>query len=153
MEGDPKERFPCTLCEKVLQSKYGFKYHMKSHSGEKLTTCQQCNYSFISSSQLKQHTKIHTGEKYHMCQLCQKSFAQTSTLTTHMITHTGEKKHNCHQCAKYCILILSIRSNGGQMIALLLILHWIPISTPLSMECNSAVVPKSFKFCDPDRQE
>ena len=38
------------------------------------------------------------------------------------------------------ILILSIRSNGDQMNVLLLILHWIPISTLPSMECNSALV-------------
>ena len=31
-----------------------------------------------------------------------------------------------------------LRSNGDQMNTQLLILHWIPISTPPSMECNSA---------------
>ena len=34
---------------------------------------------------------------------------------------------------------LSIRSNGDQMNVLLLILHWIPISTLPYMECNSAL--------------
>ena len=38
------------------------------------------------------------------------------------------------------ILIFSIRSNGDQMNALLLILHLISISTPPSMEYNSALV-------------
>ena len=37
------------------------------------------------------------------------------------------------------ILILSIKPNGDQMNALLLILHWIPISIPPSTECNSAL--------------
>ena len=38
------------------------------------------------------------------------------------------------------IVILSIRSNGDQMNNLLLILHFIPISTPPSIDHNSAVV-------------
>ena len=38
------------------------------------------------------------------------------------------------------ILILSIRSNGDHMNTQLLILHWIPIITPPSMECNCALV-------------
>ena len=40
------------------------------------------------------------------------------------------------------ILILSIRSNGDQMNTQLLILHWIPISTPPYMDCNSAMFPR-----------
>ena len=38
------------------------------------------------------------------------------------------------------ILILSIRSNGDQMNALLLILHLIPISTPPTIDRNSALM-------------
>ena len=44
------------------------------------------------------------------------------------------------------IFILSLRSNRDQMNALLLILHWIPISTPPSMECNSALIEAYFEI-------
>ena len=43
------------------------------------------------------------------------------------------------------ILILSIKPNGDQMNALLLILHLIPISTPPSIDRNSALTELFWK--------
>ena len=50
------------------------------------------------------------------------------------------KKYLFVKETKDFILILSIRSNGDHMNTRLLILHWIPISIPPSMECNFAVL-------------
>ena len=52
----------------------------------------------------------------------------------------GVKKYLMRKRQRIFILILSIKQNGDQMNARLLILHQIPISTPPSMECNCALV-------------
>ena len=63
MEGDTKKTFSCNLCDKVVQSKSGLKYHMITHSEENTYICSQCNLSYITASDHKQHMNTHTGEK------------------------------------------------------------------------------------------
>ena len=59
----------------------------------------------------------------------------------------GTKIFVCERDKGIFFKILSIRSNGDQMNALILILHLIPISIPPSMEFNCAMA-KALQRCN-----
>ncbi|XP_031241444.1 zinc finger protein 296 [Mastomys coucha] len=49
----------CDLCNKTLSSFSNLKVHMRSHTGERPYSCDQCSYSCAQSSKLNRHKKIH----------------------------------------------------------------------------------------------
>ena len=100
MEGDTEKMFPCNVCDKVMKSVMGLKYHNKTHTGENPYTCRQCNYSCKTTNHLKIHMNAHTGEKCYKCQVCSKSFTDPSSLRRHILTHTEKKRYNCQLCSK-----------------------------------------------------
>ena len=111
IKGYIRKTFPCNLCDKVLKSKSGHQYHMKTHRGKNSHTCHHCNYSCISASTLKLHMNTHIGEKSFNCQLCTYSCSQFGNLRRHMMTHTGEKSFNCQLCTYSCIQVSDLRTH------------------------------------------
>ena len=77
---------------------------MRTHSGEKLFRCEQCNYSCTQAGDLKRHKLKHTGENPFACKQCSYSCSRSNGLKLHMLSHTGEKPFACKQCNFSCKL-------------------------------------------------
>ena len=58
---------------------------MKTHSGEKLNKCNQCDYASSRADVLRTLLKAHNGEKSNKCNQC--DFAPS--LMTRLKTHSG----------------------------------------------------------------
>ena len=75
---------------------------MRTHSGEKPFSCNQCNFSRTTASYLKIHIRTHSGGKPFMCDQCDYSSTQAQHLKTHILTHTGARPFTCNQCSYSC---------------------------------------------------
>ena len=69
---------------------------MKTHTGEKLYSCEVCGSSFSLKGNLPTHMLLNTGKKPYSCDICWSSFSQKSYLKRHMKRHTGEKLYLYH---------------------------------------------------------
>ena len=78
---------------------YGhFRTYLKTHPGEILYKCKQCDFVYVTLSNLRNHKKTHTGEKSHKCSQCNFASVHTGSLRTHLKTNSGEKSYKCKQC-------------------------------------------------------
>lgn len=61
---------------------------------------------FSNFSNLKEHKKTHTADKVFTCDECGKSFNMQRKLVKHRIRHTGERPYSCSACGKvHCALL------------------------------------------------
>ena len=76
-----------------------FEDHLKTHSGEKLNKCDQCEYASYHAHGLKVHMVTHSREKPHKCSQCEYTTSLLTSLRRHMKIHMGGVKiHKCNQC-------------------------------------------------------
>jgi KRAB domain-containing zinc finger protein len=61
---------------------------MRTHSGVKPFTCQNCGKAFSESGSLRYHLRTHSGDKPYSCDICLKSFTLIGSLRKHKRTHT-----------------------------------------------------------------
>ena len=91
--------------------------HLKTHGGEKLINCNQCDYASSQTGHLRIHVKAHNGEKLNVCSQCGFASSYASSLRIHLKTHSGEKSNKCNQCdfASYqtCSLRRHLKSHSG----------------------------------------
>lgn len=76
------------------------KEHKKTHTADKVFTCDECGKSFNMQRKLVKHRARHTGERPHSCSACGKCFGGSGDLRRHVRSHTGEKPYTCATCNK-----------------------------------------------------
>ena len=64
---------------------------VRTHSGDKLYKCNECDYASSQSGTLMRHLKTHSGEKSKKCNQCDYASSRADVLRTHLKTHSGEK--------------------------------------------------------------
>ena len=88
----------CNQCDFASSQAGNLRRHLKRHSGKKSNKCNQCDYASPYASALRTHLKTHSGEKSNKCNLCDYASSQTSNLRTHLKTRSGEKSNKGNQC-------------------------------------------------------
>ena len=97
--GTGNKQSTCTQCNYSCSLVGHLRKHMRKHSDKKPFGCTQCNFYCEQASNLKQHMFTHSGEKPFKCEQCNYSCGQAKDLKKHKLTHTGEKPFTCEQCS------------------------------------------------------
>jgi len=81
----------CHFCQKYLQNKTLYEYHVRAHSGVKPYQCEVCHRKFAGKQVLETHMRLHSGERPFKCMKpgCDRAFTARSGLVYHM------NKHHC----------------------------------------------------------
>ena len=87
-----KNKFACSYCNYVGQSRHFTIIHERKHTGEKPFPCKVCDKSFASNSRLVAHARIHSDKhrKPYPCKNCDKSFIAENYLRLHEKKCTGQ---------------------------------------------------------------
>lgn len=78
----PKGPFTCPLCEKVYDTREGFRNHYHQHKPAKNFLCIRCGTMFKNKKYLKRHMMIHDDIRPFKCEFegCSKSFRTATNL-------------------------------------------------------------------------
>ncbi|XP_052759607.1 zinc finger protein 263-like isoform X3 [Mya arenaria] len=79
----------CQHCQKVLQNKMLYNYHVRAHMGVKPFECPICQRKFAGKQALETHKRLHSGERPFKCTHdgCDRAFTARSGLVYHMNKH------------------------------------------------------------------
>lgn len=120
---DRHDIFKCPRCERVLNTKYTFKVHIKScgNSEEKTNNffCDICGKGYVRKNSIRSHLKIDHGfGDVICCKWCGKKFDAVSKLRNHSVKHTRERNFYCEHCGNKFVtqaaLINHVRLHTGE---------------------------------------
>lgn len=97
-----EKMYTCNECEKKLSPISSPEQILQNEikKGNNVFVCGECGKSFNRRLHLSIHHRKHTGEKPFTCGECGKTFNQASNLVRHQQVHSDAKPHVCNQCGK-----------------------------------------------------
>ena len=85
----PKEKFPCTLCDKVFSLRKEL-YNHTANDHEKNLQCPHCDFKTAINKNLAIHISTKHAERPFKCQHCPKTFVSATRLSDHFVAyHSG----------------------------------------------------------------
>ncbi|XP_065093281.1 zinc finger protein 808-like [Ochlerotatus camptorhynchus] len=96
-----KPKVKCEICEKLVASEKGLRYHVKTvHSNEsEKHVCKICGKKFV---RLAVHMQSHKNERNWVCKICAARFNHINLLRNHRRVHMNESVYTCrHGCKKH----------------------------------------------------
>lgn len=95
------EKYPCSLCPRVLSSEVQLQVHTAKHSGQIIPfCCPVCKRNFTRHSHLKRHLAIHSPSRRLQCPQCDKTFTRQEQLHRHLCAHAGGQLYQCELCPR-----------------------------------------------------
>ncbi|KAJ8675113.1 hypothetical protein QAD02_010899 [Eretmocerus hayati] len=82
-EGNDRDGYLCTQCNKRISSKDHLKRHESIHRGERPFQCSECDRCFNLQSTMRVHVLAHYDIKPYVCYKCDLKYSQRSALMTH----------------------------------------------------------------------
>ncbi|XP_072943185.1 uncharacterized protein [Epargyreus clarus] len=112
VHGEAPMSFPCTMCEKVFDTRRMLTIHKrKDHLKDYRYECQICGQKFFTRFALTNHMPTHTGERNFKCKVCEKTYPRLKTLKDHMRIHTNDRRYRCHICGQAFIQNCSLKGH------------------------------------------
>ncbi|KAI5640789.1 hypothetical protein NE865_06897 [Phthorimaea operculella] len=112
VHGEAPLSFPCSMCDKVLDSRRLLTIHKrKDHYKDYRYECQICGQKFFTNFALNNHMPTHTGERNFKCKVCDKSYPRLKTLKEHSRIHTNDRRYRCHVCGQAFIQNCSLKGH------------------------------------------
>ncbi|XP_062265573.1 gastrula zinc finger protein XlCGF57.1-like [Platichthys flesus] len=124
-----KKTYSCSECGETFDRCPHMKIHMRTHTGEKPSSCSFCDERFTWLTQLKspqcvglhprqteENREAEPGERPISCSECGKSFKHGE----HMSVHTKEKRFSCDVCDKRFTWLYQLKRHkcGGKSLQL-----------------------------------
>eukprot|EP00095_Tigriopus_kingsejongensis_P004451 snap_masked-scaffold168_size293125-processed-gene-0.4 protein:Tk04451 transcript:snap_masked-scaffold168_size293125-processed-gene-0.4-mRNA-1 annotation:"hypothetical protein L798_10126" len=91
--------FVCDQCPFSAKFKSNLNIHKKIHDGN-IFRCDFANCSYFTPklSYLKNHRRTHSGEKIFKCPECERGFVEKSQMTRHQLIHSDTMPFACSKC-------------------------------------------------------
>lgn len=103
----------CEVCQQIFISKESLDNHFKQqHAVDREFKCDDCSSIFLTRAHLVRHRRTHTGEQIYECEECNVSFRWKVSLHIHMRRHNNDyKKYTCTKCNKYFLAKESLKKH------------------------------------------
>ncbi|GBM81943.1 Gastrula zinc finger protein xFG20-1 [Araneus ventricosus] len=105
-------RFKCTVCEKLFDSSYKLRVHMRYHTDERPYVCENCGLAVHTNSALNQHKRtMHNMDKPFLCVGCGMKFNRKGNLKSRMEINKGITPLECTPCPREFTLLYEVESH------------------------------------------
>lgn len=108
------DRFMCDLCSLRFPTSTKLKYHLSTHSDERVRCpVEGCTVTLKQSGEIKNHmNSVHSDLRPFACEFCDLKFKIRNGLRSHRRrVHTKENMKSCEECGKLLLSVTQLNNH------------------------------------------